>query len=245
MADNHPQDPQTAKAKSPEPEWSPMPHSLLEHIYASDQAIYPAPDLTFTRLHSWATACPELFLCLGRHDDVGTHQHTTTTDLETAASFDGVIIVLPLLKDAWEALLAGQIHEHDIDPVSMFATAATAAAGKGKSEDSLVVGLHVFHVERLAGRARNGFTAMALDEVRRVVESCSAGRWEVAGYSGESSSFFFFFLAPNDCVRRNMGCLTSGLPVDKDNSSSYCYAARKGCFQTPCFHENVHRGLWG
>lgn len=190
MTDHH-QSLREATAKTPQTAWGLVPASLLKHIYASDQAIYPAPDLSFARLQSWAAACPELFLCLANENTDASHQAINS---DPGAAFDGVIIVLPLLRDAWEALLTGHVREHDIDPARMFPPTMN-----GKMEGFFEVGLHVFHVERFAGRSRSGFAALALEKVKSVAEQFRG--WDVVGYSGEwELCYVHDDKAPLDCA---------------------------------------------
>lgn len=163
-------------AGPPPPRWEPIDDRLLSAIYTADQAIYPAPLLTYQRLSSWAAACPDLCVCLRRQ---GTgHDHAA----------QGVVIVLPVTGEHWGRLVAGELREHDVDPSDMFPLAAAAADGAHDNLELVKVGLHVFHVERYsqsAGDARGAppFTLAALEEVRsRVGERFPS--WEVVGYSG-------------------------------------------------------------
>lgn len=138
-----------------------------------DQAIYPAPLLTYERLRSWAAACPELCICLRRHDPEPTAQ--------------GVVIVLPVREQYWARLVAGELKEHDVDPSDMFPPATSAGGHSVHGHPEVVkVGLHVFHVERYSPSAGDGgkafpFTPAALEEVRSRAGEKS---WEVMGYSG-------------------------------------------------------------
>lgn len=162
---------------SPPPtHWEPIDDRLLEEIYTADQAIYPAPLLTYQRLRSWVADCPELCICLRGHDP------------EPAAQ--GVVIVLPVRDEYWGRLVAGELKEHDVNPSDMFppGAAADGSAGAHGHPEKAKVGLHVFHVERYSSTARDGgrappFTPAALEEVRsRVGERFPS--WEVVGYSG-------------------------------------------------------------
>lgn len=159
----------------PPPDWEPIDDRLLEEIYTADQAIYPAPLLTYQRLRSWAAACPDLCICLRRNDPEPTAQ--------------GVVIVLPVREIFWGRLVAGELKEHDVDPSGMFPPAADDDA---HGHPYVVrVGLHVFHVERYPpssagndGKRKPPFTPAALEEVRsRVHEKFPA--WRVLGYSGK------------------------------------------------------------
>lgn len=159
------------------PRWEPIDDRLLEEIYTADQAIYPAPLLTYQRLRSWAAACPELCICLRRHGH------------EPAA--EGVVIVLPVREEYWGRLVAGELREHDVDPGDMFPPAVSAATGGAHGHpDKVKVGLHVFHVERYppssagdGGERMAPFTPAALEEVRsRAGERFPS--WEIVGYSG-------------------------------------------------------------
>lgn len=160
----------------PPPRWEPIDDRLLSEIYTADQAIYPAPLLTYQCLSSWAAACPDLCVCLRRYD----------TGPGPAA--DGVVIVLPVTGEYWGRLVAGELREHDVDPSDMFPPAAATTDGAHGNLELVKVGLHVFHVERYsqsAGDARRAppFTLAALGEVRsRVGERFPS--WEVVGYSG-------------------------------------------------------------
>lgn len=156
----------------PPPHWEPIDDRLLEEIYTADQAIYPAPLLTYERLRSWAAACPDLCICLRWHGSEPTAQ--------------GVVIVLPVREEFWGRLVAGELREHDVDPSHMFPSAA-GDESHGQPEVARV-GLHVFHVERYSPSAGDGgkapsFTPAALDEIRsRIGEKFAS--WEVVGYSG-------------------------------------------------------------
>lgn len=162
----------------PPPKWDPIDDSLLEEIYNADQAIYPAPLLTYQRMRSWAVTCPDLCVCL--------HQHNGP-DLNHDQAVDGVVIVLPVVEESWGRLVAGELREHDVDPGRMFPPAGAPGAANGHSEVAKV-GLHVFHIERYSpsagGRGRTPlFTQTALEEVRSRVDK-KFPSWKVVGYSG-------------------------------------------------------------
>lgn len=109
-------------------------YDLLRRIFASDQAMYPAP-LTFERLKSWVDVYPELSIVF--YDDNYEHPdpkdpHPNDPDVDTDANPDsssagkeaaalGVIIVLPILSEPyWSDLLVGKIKETDVDVGVMF-----------------------------------------------------------------------------------------------------------------------------
>jgi hypothetical protein len=139
-----------------------MSDDLLQIIYDNDQALYPAP-LPFERLRSWRDACPELSIL---YQVAGPDQPIDV----------GAIIVMPLLRSHWQALLVGRQKETDV-AASMFASAQT---------EGVEVGLHIFHVERFEGnQAVRGLTKLALDLVAEIVKTKS---WKVIGYSGECST---------------------------------------------------------
>lgn len=152
----------------PLPRWYRIDESLLEEIYNADQAIYPAPLLTYERMRSWTTSCPDLSICLRQHGP----------GHECAA--EGLVIVLPVMEEYWARLVAGELREHDVDPDRMF---PPTGAADGHPE-TVRVGLHVFHIERYsAGGSKPGFITTALQEVRsRVGERFPS--WEIVGYSG-------------------------------------------------------------
>lgn len=156
----------------PRPQWDNIDDSLLEEIYNADQAIYPAPLLTYQRMRSWATTCPDLSICLCRHNS------------GQEPAIQGLVIVLPVLEQYWSRLVAGELREHDIDPSGMFPSAGTT----GAADDLVRVGLHVFHIERYSPLAGGGgrtppFTLTALEEIRSRVGGTFPS-WEVVGYSG-------------------------------------------------------------
>ncbi|KUI54818.1 hypothetical protein VP1G_02184 [Cytospora mali] len=157
------------------PHWEAIDESLLKFMYDADQAIYPAPSLTYDRLKSWAESCPELCIVLRRgHDD---SQPQVSSASAVSESVLGSIIVLPLLRRYWVQLTAeGRsegplLLEHHVDPMEMFPP-RTGALGSEKAE----VGLHVFHIERFRAFTtggegkRIGFTQLALEEIRGRVE---------------------------------------------------------------------------
>lgn len=159
----------------PSPQWDNIDDSLLEEIYNADQAIYPAPLLTYERMRSWATTCPDLSISLRRHD----------SGQEPAVQ--GLVIVLPVLEEYWGRLVAGELREHDIDPSVMFPSAGATGAADDQPE-VVRVGLHVFHIERYSPSAGGGgrtppFTLTALEEIRSRVGGTFPS-WEVVGYSG-------------------------------------------------------------
>lgn len=175
------------KAPGPPLRWEVIEMSFLKDIYESDQAIYPAPELSIDRLTSWAAARPEFFLCL-RHDD-----KDQDADLTQAGACYGVIITVPLMKQHWEKLLgmADRDHgdakhatsehvfrEHHIDAATMFPS----------SEDQNSVGLHVFHIERFTSFTnacqKTSFTDIALQEIQNRVAK-NFPQWTIHGYSGE------------------------------------------------------------
>lgn len=164
--------------------WQKVDESLLKDTYESDQAMYPAPELTYDRLKSWVEACPELCLCLQRDQTKSGSQSEISANNGT----DGIIIMIPLLQPHWERLVNGQIEEHDVDASEMFPPSSrTQAQAHGESQ-KVQVGLHVFHIERYSSFPPNrhgaSFTTRALVEIRsRVLETFKS--WEVAGYSGE------------------------------------------------------------
>lgn len=161
--------------------WETLDESLLKDIYDSDQAMYPAPDLTFACLKSWTDACPELCLSL----------RSKPTDSDTVAANEtvhGTIIVLPLRQPFWDGLRLADISEHDIDAASMFPSSDVDSVAGGA--EKVKVGLHVFHIERFPGFTQTSkhvkFAPLALEEIRsRISESFKP--WNVVGYSGEKA----------------------------------------------------------
>lgn len=152
--------------------WETLDNALLRDIYDSDQAMYPAPALSYDRLKSWVDACPELCLCL-RSGDAGPGTDKTV---------HGSILVLPLRQPFWDRLRQAGISEHDVDAASMFPPGAGGGGG------TVAVGLHVFHVERSPSFAevwkQARFTVLTLEEVRGRVARLFAS-WDVVGYSGK------------------------------------------------------------
>ncbi|PSR77995.1 hypothetical protein BD289DRAFT_486236 [Coniella lustricola] len=177
--------------------WNTIPDSLLREIYESDQAIYPAPELTLARIQNWAAACPELCLCLrDRHQ-----QQSANSDSKPSpsphADVLGVMIVLPLNLSSWESLLSGTIKEHDVDPVNMFPSSLNTLNEHNQSQGDCLstVGLHVFHIERFStvssvakwSNSSKRFTNFALAEIQQRVANVF-GHWDVAGYSALTAS---------------------------------------------------------
>lgn len=163
------------------PRWEPIDDKLLHEVWASDQAMYPAPELTYEHLRSLSDACPELSLCL---------RATQLADGAGATEpvVHGLVIVWPLLADTyWKQLLDCTIKEHDVKPV-MFPPACLDNMGK-----KTPVGLHVFHIERFSAFQKApsgaGFTRLALQEVRqRVAKLERTKSWNIVGYSGEQTN---------------------------------------------------------
>ncbi|KAJ0158475.1 hypothetical protein CTA2_11504 [Colletotrichum tanaceti] len=165
-------------------ETGPMTDDVLRGIFASDQDMYPAP-LTWDRLRSWTTAAPDLATCFYLPDN-GPSAAAAAAATRTIV---GAVIALPLLAPAWRDLLAGRIKETDVDAASMLAHDGNDGGGDGGDEGSrvvVVVGLHVFHVERFdvpeareSGLLRGfGRTAM-----RAVAAAAERKGWEVIGHS--------------------------------------------------------------
>ena len=166
-----------------------IPDRVLRAVYASDQAMYPAP-LSYDRLRAWVAASAELSVSFRVRDD--SRQPEDDGGDDGAA---GVVVALPLRRAHWEAVLDGRLREPDIDPeAGMF-------PGPGEEE----VGLHVYHIERFnvwsvessAGNSRGGtgtgttrgwgregkpFSEYALDEVTR--RARERKEWRVVGLSG-------------------------------------------------------------
>lgn len=184
---------QSKPTSSPSSHWEVIDESLMKYTYGSDQAMYPAPLLTYDRLRSWVESCPELCIVLRRGHDDSQPQVSATTVMESVL---GTIIVIPLLRKYWNRLTGeGKpeigtpfedtlMQEHDVDPSEMFPS-RTGGQGSEKAE----VGLHVFHIERFTGLTaeeegrRIGFTQLALEEVRGRVGTIFPS-WSVMGYSG-------------------------------------------------------------
>lgn len=198
---------QSKPTEPPSAQWEVIDESLLRYIYDSDQAMYPAPILTYDRLGSWVDSCPELCIVLRRGRDDSQRQAPSAS---TVADFVlGTIIVIPLLRKYW-AQLTGEgkqetgtpftntiLQEHDVEAGEMFPP-RTGAQGSQKAE----VGLHVFHIERFPsftgeeGR-KIGFTQLALEEVCGRV-GARFPHWSVIGYSG----MYGPWEAGNDCICR-------------------------------------------
>ncbi|KAJ4423063.1 hypothetical protein N0V82_002330 [Gnomoniopsis sp. IMI 355080] len=167
--------------------WETVNEGHLRDVYDSDQAMYPAPQLTYSRLKRWVNTCPEICLCLQRGNlEPKTHPTIAQNDV-----IYGLIIVLPLRQPYWDRLRRGDIEEHDVDALEMFPAKLESESTAHPWEGSKTkVGLHVFHIERFPEFASiskdTSFTPLALDEVRgRVMKTFQS--WEVVGYSGESS----------------------------------------------------------
>ncbi|KAK4159717.1 hypothetical protein QBC43DRAFT_271892 [Cladorrhinum sp. PSN259] len=146
---------------------SPITDELMRAVYASDQAMYPVP-LRDDRLRDWVAACPDLSMCF----------HSPKQGLM------GVVIVLPLLRRHWEDLLKGKLKEFDIDPRTMFPD-MTATLPHQRNRTPEQVGLHVYHIERLAVEPptpnQRRFSEVAMEEVtRRAQERWS---WDIVGMS--------------------------------------------------------------
>lgn len=176
-------------SSDPAPRWEPLDDHLLKEIYDSDQAMYPAPELSYARLKSWAAACPELCLAL---------RSEPSTTSEADETVQGLIIVLPLRQPSWDRLRLAEISEHDVDAASMFPPSVVDdSVAEGGDEEKAAVGLHVFHIERFPGFVEvwkeSKFTALALEEIRcRVADLFKA--WHVVGYSGEKPQPQMFLL---------------------------------------------------
>lgn len=63
-------------------DWAPLDDQRLHDVWASDQALYPAPALTYERLRGLARACPGLSICYLR----GGGQQPADTRTGTAAA---------------------------------------------------------------------------------------------------------------------------------------------------------------
>ncbi|KAK2770119.1 hypothetical protein CKAH01_04462 [Colletotrichum kahawae] len=138
---------------------------MLQDIFGSDQAMYPAP-LTLDRLRSWADAAPELALCFW---------FTAVRSEWMSWPLAGTIIALPVLSSFWRDLLVGKLKETDIDPATMF---------PGESDQGAEVGLHVFHIERTDEPQTEmrlpGFGKFAMNSA---VEAAAEKEWKVIGQS--------------------------------------------------------------
>lgn len=165
--------------------WQTIDEGLLKDTYDSDQAMYPAPELTYDRLKSWVDACPELCLCLQCGQTKLDHAQLKKFATD---GVHGLIIVLPLLLTYWERLVNGEIEEHDIDASEMFPLSSPAQPQTDGDSKRVQVGLHVFHIERYLGFSTTlygtTFTSLALEEIRCRVQKAFRS-WEVLGFSGE------------------------------------------------------------
>lgn len=175
----------------PDSYWQTIDDNLLRDTYESDQAMYPAPELTYDRLKSWVDAYPELSFCLQR-DQTELDKQSENSENNGA---EGLIIMLPLLQPYWGKLVNGEIEEHHIDAAEMFPQSSSGQPQAHGAWQKVQVGLHVFHIERYASfsSTRHGasFTALALDEVRRRVLKAFQ-LWEVVGYSGKCYDNYTF-----------------------------------------------------
>lgn len=166
----------------------PIPSSVLQAVYASDQEMYPVA-LSYSRLRAWVEACPDLSICF--------QNSTAPTGEESAAAAAGVVIVLPLKRVYWEDLLVGRLKEPEIEPEEMFPACGEGCHGEDEGEgEREEVGLHVYHIERFGswtegaggGVGRKGFARFALEEVMRRVRAEKG--WKVVGWSGLWFSHF-------------------------------------------------------
>lgn len=172
-------------ARTPDLSWQTVDRGHLKDIYDSDQAMYPAPQLTYDRLKSWVDACPEICLCL----QDGKLEMITDPAIPENGATHGLVIVLPLRQPYWDKLRHGDIEEHDIDTVEMFPGHPSTEISTREDSTRIKVGLHVFHIERFpsfdSASKKTGFTSLALDEIRgRVIKAFPS--WDVVGFSGES-----------------------------------------------------------
>lgn len=172
-------------ANTPALSWKTVNEGHIKDIYDSDQAMYPAPQLSYSRLRGWVDACPELCLCLQR----GNLETSNQAGIAQNDAIHGLIIVLPLRQPYWDRLLCGDIEEHDVDALEMFpAPLKNELSAHPWKGNKIKVGLHVFHIERFRdfGSISKGtsFTPLALEEISgRVMKTFQS--WEVVGYSGE------------------------------------------------------------
>ena len=147
----------------------PITNDILAAVYASDQAMYPVP-LSNNRLRDWVSGCPDLSICFQ----------------SPKQGLMGVVIVLPLLRKYWEELLSGKLKEFDIDPKTMFPD-TTATLPHQRNRKPVQVGLHVYHIERLAVEPptpnQRRFSEVAMEEVTRRAQE--RWDWEVVGMSGK------------------------------------------------------------
>lgn len=167
------------------PHWEAIDASLLRYTYDSDQAIYPAPSLTYDRLRSWVESYPELCIVLRRGDGQDDSQPQVSSGSVVSDFVLGAVIVVPLLRKYWVQLVAEDplLQEHDVDPREMFPLRA-GTEGSARAE----VGLHVFHIERFPGFMKDdgtghGFTQLALGEIGDRVGAMFPS-WSIMGYSG-------------------------------------------------------------
>lgn len=140
----------------------------LPSLLGADASLYPSP-LTLNSLTSWVATAPYLSLKY----------------LSSLASKSpcGVCVVLPLLSQHWEALIRGDLKEWDITPEHLWSPSNPSVAGE-------MVGLHVWHIERLKDwelewSGKDGFGKYCWKEVDNAIkymlqEGCSG----VMGYSG-------------------------------------------------------------
>nr|CDP27082.1 Putative protein of unknown function [Podospora anserina S mat+] len=179
-------------------ETPPTPHPIsdevLRAVYASDMEMYPA-GLSYDRLCSWVAACPEMSICWS----------------SPKTGILGVVIVLPMLREYWEDLLVGKLKEPTVDAHTMFPhdnkreqkpqaehveVAGARQIGNGKApngrisavqenEEQQEVGLHVYHIERLAVEPptskQRRFSEIAMEEVTR--RAAEKKGWKVVGLS--------------------------------------------------------------
>ncbi|KAK0741803.1 hypothetical protein B0T21DRAFT_120017 [Apiosordaria backusii] len=178
-------------------ETPPTPHPIsdevLRAVYASDQEMYPA-GLSYDRLCSWVAACPEMSICWS----------------SPKTGVLGVVIVLPMLREYWEDLLVGKLKEPGVDAELMFphdnkkkqlesqsVVAGARQIGNGRvsngrsggmqeeKEERQEVGLHVYHIERLAVEPptakQKRFSEIAIEEVTR--RAAEKKGWKVVGLS--------------------------------------------------------------
>ncbi|ROW14505.1 hypothetical protein VPNG_03174 [Cytospora leucostoma] len=147
--------------------WEVIDDFLLKYTFDSDQAIYPAPSLTYDRLRSWVESYPELCIVLRRGDGQDDSQPQVSAASAVSESVLGAVIVVPLLGKYWVQLIAEDplLQEHDVDPGEMFPPRADT-----EGSEQVEVGLHVFHIERFPGFTTDdgrghGFTQLALEEI--------------------------------------------------------------------------------
>ncbi|ROT37144.1 hypothetical protein SODALDRAFT_324795 [Sodiomyces alkalinus F11] len=128
----------------------PITPTVLHEIYASDQAMYPAP-LAFERLRDWVDVA-------GTDFSFAVYSDADQTDGEGVLI--GAVIALPLRKTSWDALVMGELKETSVIASRDLWTPADSEAR---------LGVHVFHVEvyrdSVAGRQVRGFVRRAVDEI--------------------------------------------------------------------------------